>query len=229
MATCVITGGGTGIGAATANAMHAAGQDVIALGLDQSDELTEAVPFVRMDLSDTAAVQTFFADLDGVSALVNCAGILRQQREWETEHFSTVLDINLTAVLACCTAARPALTRSGGAIVNIASMWSFFGSPGSPGYAASKAGIVALTRSLATAWAQDGIRANAVAPGWIATRMAENARMDLERSAKINARIPMGRWGEPSDVAKVICFLASSEARYVTGAVLPIDGGYSIA
>ncbi|WP_170386312.1 SDR family NAD(P)-dependent oxidoreductase [Ruegeria atlantica] len=228
MATAIVTGGGTGIGAATAIALHDAGRDVVAVGLDRTDELPENIRFEKLDLSDEAEVNAFFEEFDEISALVNCAGILRHQREWEPAHFSAVLDVNLTAVLYCANAAKAALAKAGGSIVNIASMWSYFGSPGSPGYAASKAGIVALTRSMATAWAKDGIRVNAVAPGWIKTKLASNAYNDEERSRKIMDRIPMGDWGEPSDIATVIRFLASNEAKYMTGVLLPVDGGYSI-
>lgn len=228
MGTAIVTGGGTGIGAATAIALKAAGHDVIAVGLDRTDELPEAIPFQQMDLGNEDNVKDFFSQYNEISALVNCAGVLRQEREWETEHFSFVLDINLTAVLSCTNAAKQGLANAKGAVVNLASMWSFFGSPKSPAYASSKAGIVALTRSMATAWAKEGIRVNAVAPGWVNTRMASNAKSDPERSRKIMDRIPMGAWAEPSDVADVIRFLVSDDSRYVTGVLLPVDGGYSI-
>lgn len=228
MATAIVTGGGSGIGAATAVALHEAGHDVVAVGLDRTDELPDHIRFETLDISDKNEAAAFFQSFDEISALVNCAGILRHQREWEPDHFSAVLDVNLTAVLNGANAAKTALARAGGSVVNIASMWSYFGSPGSPGYAASKAGVVALTRSMATAWAKDGIRVNAVAPGWIKTQLAAKAFNDAERSKKINERIPMGEWGEPDDIAAVIRFLVSKEARYVTGVLLPVDGGYSI-
>ncbi len=228
MATAIVTGGGSGIGAATAVALRQAGHDVVAVGLDRTDELPDHIRFEMLDISDEKETAAFFRSFDEISALVNCAGILRHQREWEADHFSSVLDVNLTGVLNGANAAKTALAKAGGSIVNIASMWSYFGSPGSPGYAASKAGVVALTRSMATAWAKDGIRVNAVAPGWIKTKLAARAFNDAERSKKINERIPMGEWGEPDDIAAVICFLVSNEARYITGVLLPVDGGYSI-
>lgn len=229
MGIAIVTGGGTGIGAATAVVLDQAGYEVVALGLDRTDELPDHIRFDEINLSNRDEIDRIFGSFDEISALVNCAGILRQQREWDPEDFSAVLDINLTAVLNCANAARPGLAKAGGAIVNIASMWSFFGSPGSPAYAASKSGIVALTRSMAVAWADHGIRVNAVAPGWIETRMSAKAKSDPERSRRINDRIPAGRWGKPGDVANVIRFLASDDAAYITGTVIPVDGGYSIA
>lgn len=229
MGIAIITGGGTGIGAATAAELDAAGHDVVAIGLDKGDEFPDHIRFEKIDLSDSSVIEELFEEFDEISALVNCAGILMHQKEWEPANFSKVLDINLTTTLRCSNAAKKGLANANGAIVNVASMWSYFGSAGSPAYATSKGGVVALTRSCAVAWAHLGIRVNAVAPGWISTRLSEKARGDQERVARINARIPMGRWGAPAEIASVIRFLVSAESGYVTGALLPIDGGYSIA
>jgi NAD(P)-dependent dehydrogenase (short-subunit alcohol dehydrogenase family) len=125
-----------------------------------------------------------------------------------------------------CTAARPKLRESAGSVVNLASMLTFFGAPRAPAYSASKGGIGQLTKSLAAAWAADGIRVNAVAPGWIATPLTQALQDDPERSRPILARTPMGRWGAPEEVADGVVFLASPAARFVTGAILAIDGGY---
>src|SRR5690348_15611177 len=127
------------------------------------------------------------------------------------------------------TAARPLLARQGGTIVNTASMLSFFGGGLVPGYSASKGGVAQLTKSLAIAYAADGIRVNAVAPGWIATPLTEALQHDPARAGPILARTPMGRWGTPDDVAGPVLFLASAAAAFVTGVVLPVDGGYLIA
>jgi NAD(P)-dependent dehydrogenase (short-subunit alcohol dehydrogenase family) len=127
-----------------------------------------------------------------------------------------------------CVAAKPKLAAAKGAIVNTASMYAFFGAPHAPAYAASKGGVVQLTKSLAVAWAAEGIRVNAIAPGWIETELTKPAIADVPRSAGIVARTPMGRWGKPEDVAEVVCFLLSGAARFVTGTVLPIDGGYLV-
>lgn len=229
MGTAIITGGGTGIGAATAVALDSAGHDVVAIGLDRSDELPAHIRFERIDLTDISAIAELFTAFDEIAALVNCAGILMHQQEWQPDAFSRVLDVNLTTTLKCSNAAKAGLSRAQGAIVNVASMWSYFGAANAPAYAASKGGVVALTRSCAVAWAPLGIRVNAVAPGWITTRLSERARTDAERAARINARIPMGRWGTPAEIGMVIRFLVSPKAAYVTGALIPIDGGYSVA
>jgi NAD(P)-dependent dehydrogenase (short-subunit alcohol dehydrogenase family) len=164
-----------------------------------------------------------------IDALVNCAGILLKAKEFDIDGFAKVLDVNLIGSMRMCVAAREKLAASKGAIVNTASMYAYFGAPHAPAYAASKGGVAQLTKSLAIAWAADGIRVNAIAPGWIDTDMARPAMQDPVRAAPILARTPMGRWGKPDDVASVVTFLVSEAARFVTGTVLPIDGGYLVA
>jgi NAD(P)-dependent dehydrogenase (short-subunit alcohol dehydrogenase family) len=229
MKTAIVTGGGTGIGLATCHRLAEAGYAIVAGGLDREGDLPPGAEFVETDVTSEDDLKALVAKVERVDALVNCAGILRQEREWGLEDFKLVLDVNLTASLAVATAAREKLRAARGAIVNIASMWSYFGSPKSPAYASSKTGIMGLTRSMAVAWGPEGIRVNAVAPGWVLTRMAMGAKNDPERGPKIMARIPLGRWAEPSDIANVIAFLVSDQAAYVHGAVLPVDGGYSIS
>jgi len=154
--------------------------------------------------------------------------ILRGGAEYDIVQFQKVIDVNLTGTMRLCVAARQALAATGtGAIVNTASMLSYFGGPLTPAYAASKGAIVQLTKSLAVAWADEGIRVNAIAPGWIETGLTEGVRADEARAAAILARTPMKRWGKPEDVAGTVVHLCSDAARFMTGALVPIDGGYS--
>jgi NAD(P)-dependent dehydrogenase (short-subunit alcohol dehydrogenase family) len=224
----IVTGGGSGIGRACAEKLAATGYRVVCAGLDQESAWPPAIEFVRLDVTDEKAITDFAAGFTAVSALVNCAGmILHEGKEFTADGFRRVIDVNLVGTQLVTLALRPALAAARGSVVNLASMFSYFGSPRNPAYAASKGAIVQITRSHAVAFAAEGIRVNAVAPGWIDTRLAAGAISNPERSPAIMARLPMRRWGTPSDVADVVAFLVSNDARYVTGAVLPIDGGYS--
>jgi len=227
----VVTGGGTGLGLACAKRLIAQGYTVHALGRDQEEEVSDpAFRFQSFDVTDEAAAEAFARDLPGVDALVNAAGIiLHDQAEFSPAGFRKVVDVNLNGSQLMASVLHGALKARGGSVVNFASMWSYFGSGRNPAYSASKGAVVQLTRSLAVAWAADGIRVNAVAPGWIKTRMSINAMTDPVRSEPIMRRIPLGIWGEPSDIAAAVWFLLSSEARYVTGTTLPVDGGFSVA
>ena len=226
----VVTGGGTGIGLACAEALQSRGWRVLCTGLDADPDFPTTLEFRKVDVSSAADITELFADLPYVDGLINAAGIiLHEQREFTPEGFEKVLAINLGAVNRVTLAALPALKAAHGAVVNVASMWSQFGSARNPAYSASKGGVASLTRSHAVAFAGDGVRVNAIAPGWIDTRLASGAIHNPERSAAILGRIPMGRWGQPEDVARVVSFLLSSDADYVTGIVMPVDGGFGIA
>jgi NAD(P)-dependent dehydrogenase (short-subunit alcohol dehydrogenase family) len=225
----VVTGGGSGIGRACAEKLAATGYRAVCCGLDQETDWPANLEFVRLDVTDENAVDAFAARFESVSALVNCAGmIMHEGKELTPAGFRRVIDVNLTGTQIVTLALRAALAEARGSVVNLASMWSFFGSPRNPAYAASKGAVVQITRSHAVAFAPQGIRVNAVAPGWIDTRLAAGAISNPERSAAIMARIPLARWGTPADVADVVAFLHSNDARYITGAVLPIDGGYGV-
>jgi NAD(P)-dependent dehydrogenase (short-subunit alcohol dehydrogenase family) len=141
--------------------------------------------------------------------------------------FETALDINLTGAMRLALAFRPKL--AGGAMLCIGSMFSYLGAPHAPAYTASKAGLVGLVKSLAVGMAKDPVRVNALAPGWIETAMTEIPRANAARNAELSARMPLGRWGKPEDIAPAALFLCSPLAAYITGAVLPVDGGYLVA
>ncbi|MFO1055442.1 MAG: SDR family oxidoreductase [Dongiaceae bacterium] len=229
----VVTGGTGGIGLGIAEALLAAGYAVTATGLTAAEVAAVAprpgLDATLLDVTDQGAVDRLFAGLDRLDALVNCAGTIRRGgSEFEIETFRQVIEINLTGTMRCCMAARPKLLAAGGgAIVNMASMLSFFGGPVVPAYTASKGGVAQLTKALAVAWAKDGIRVNALAPGWIDTALTAPLVADPARSAALLARTPAGRWGQPDDLGGAAVFLCSDAARFVTGAILPVDGGYA--
>jgi NAD(P)-dependent dehydrogenase (short-subunit alcohol dehydrogenase family) len=231
----LVTGGSSGIGTAIAQVFASNGDLVIATGATKEEveraqvqSESTAISFQELDVRDGIAVQACIDEIDSLDVLVNCAGVIRRNVEHEPEVFADVIDINLNGSMRVCTAAREKLKQRKGCIINTASMLSFFGGGLVPGYSASKGGIAQLTKSLAIAYAPDGIRVNAVAPGWIATQLTQALQEDHKRSEAILSRTPLGRWGEPADVAGPVLFLASDAARFVTGVVLPVDGGYLI-
>jgi len=231
----LVIGGSSGIGAAIAQAFATNGDHVIATGVTK-EEVERAwvqseqnkISFQQLDVRDGNVVQDCIDEIDSLDVLVNCAGVIRRNAEHQPEVFADVIDINLNGSMRVCNAAREKLKQSKGCIINTASMLSFFGGGLVPGYSASKGGISQLTKSLAIAYAPDGIRVNAVAPGWIATQFTQALQEDSQRSEAILSRTPLGRWGEPEDVVGPVLFLASDAACFVTGVVLPVDGGYLI-
>lgn len=230
--TVVVIGGTSGIGLGLASAFREAGATVHATGASEAEvAAAEAargeIAFAPLDVRSEAAVSDFAAGFGPIDALVNCAGVNLRAAEFTEIGFSTVLDINLHGSMRTATAFRDKL--GGGAILNVASMFAFFGAPHAPAYAASKGGVAQLTKSLAVAYAGEGIRVNALAPGWIETAMTAVPRANPARSAELVGRTPMGRWGTPEDLAGPALFLCSPAAGFVTGAVLPVDGGYLVA
>ena len=231
-----ITGATSGIGEAIAQAFVRDGAQVIATGATQQEVQkalslanNNGIDFRVLDVRDDAAVQTMVKGIGELDVVVNCAGVIQRSLELEAEAFARTIDINLNGTMRVCAAAREGLKARRGCIVNTASMLSFFGGGLVPGYSASKGGVAQLTKSLAIAYADDGIRVNAVAPGWIATPLTQALQDDPQRAAPILARTPMKRWGTPVDIAGPVMFLASAQAQFVTGVILPVDGGYLIS
>jgi NAD(P)-dependent dehydrogenase (short-subunit alcohol dehydrogenase family) len=229
--TAVVIGGTSGIGLAIAAAFRDAGARVFATGATPAEveaaSATPGIAFSCLDVRDMAAVSVYAGQFAGVAALVDTAGVNLRAAEWTVEGFETAVDVNLNGMMRAALAFRDRL--KGGAMLGIASMYSTFGAPHAPAYAASKGGVVQLVKSLAVAFAGENIRVNALAPGWIETAMTAGPRANPARNAELIARMPLGRWGKPEDVAPAALFLCSPLAGYITGAVLPVDGGFLVA
>lgn len=230
----LVVGGTSGIGAGIARGFLSEGAQLIVTGATAAEAEAARVSLEGaqasvLDVRDAEAVQRTVGDLRSLDHLVYAAGVIRRGEEHDPKVFDMVLDINLHGAMRVAAAARPILARGTGTILNIASMLSFFGGALVPGYSASKGGIVQLTKSLALAYAADGLRVNALAPGWIATPLTQALREDPARSEAILSRTALRRWGEPQDIAGAAVFLASPLAAFITGVVLPVDGGYLVA
>ena len=189
------------------------------------------------DVAREDEVQRLFAEVRAahgrLDILVNNAGVTvrKPPQDFTLDDWNAVMDVNLTSAFLCARAAYPLMKDAGaGKIINIGSILSIFGAPYAPAYCASKGGIVQLTKSLATAWARDGIQVNAVLPGWIDTELTVGARNQVQGlNERVLARTPAGRWGTPQDLAGIAVFLAGAASDFVTGAAIPVDGGYSVS
>ena len=241
----VVTGGNGGIGLGMARGLAGAGAAVViaARNAEKSraavrDLTTRGVSALAIETDVTAEksvaamVAAVLERCGRLDILVNNAGtnIRRPAHELSTADWHKVLDTNLTSAFLCSKSAYPAMKRNGaGKIINIGSMMSIFGASFAPAYAASKAGIVQFTKSIACAWARDNIQANAVLPGWIDTELTRGARDEVPGlNENVLRRTPAGRWGVIDDMAGVAVFLASPASDFITGAAIPVDGGYSV-
>jgi 2-deoxy-D-gluconate 3-dehydrogenase len=240
-----ITGGNGGIGLGMAKGLAAAGADIVIAARNEakaSGALAELVAlgaraeFAKVDVLQEASCRTAIDDaagrFGGLDILVNNAGtsVRKQPQDLSAAEWHHVMDTNLTAAFLCAQAAYPhMLRRGGGKIINIGSMMSIFAMSYAAPYAASKGGIVQMGRALAVAWAKDNIQVNTILPGWVDTELTRAARQQVPGlNEKVLERTPAQRWGEPGDFAGTAVFLASAASNFITGAAIPVDGGYSV-
>lgn len=242
----VVTGGNGGIGLGIAMGLAGAGANIV-IAARSVEKTAQAVENIRalgveahgitVDVTQEPAIQRIVTStidhMGRLDILVNNSGIAvrAQPQELTAAQWDSVVDVNLRAAFLASKAAYAQMVKAGGGkVINVGSMYSIFGSDWGAPYAASKGGLVQLTKSLAVAWAKDNIQVNAVLPGWIVTDLTRGIQdADPNRYDNISRRIPTGRWGEPSELAGAAVFLASTASDYVTGATLAIDGGYSSA
>jgi 2-dehydro-3-deoxy-D-gluconate 5-dehydrogenase len=238
----LVTGGNGGIGLGMAKGLAQAGAAVAIAGRDAKKNADAVAALgknciaVKGDITDEkqcrALVEAAASQLGRLDILVNNAGmnIRKPPQDLSLEDWKLVMDTNLTSAFVASQAAYPHLKRAGrGKIINIGSMMSIFGAAYLAPYAASKGGIVQLTKALAAAWAKDNIQVNAILPGWIDTALTQRARKELTGlDERVLSRTPAGRWGEPSDLAGIAVFLSAAASDFVTGTAIPVDGGYSV-
>ena len=219
-----------GIGAAIARAAAKQGDRVVITGAEDTPlSMPDGVEsYHYLDVCDSKAISALAKNFSRLHTLINCAAISRRDEEDDVDMFRHVIDVNLIGNFEVMKSFESALIASKGSIINIASMYSFFGSPRVPAYGASKAAIHQLTKSMALKYAPKGVRVNAIAPGFIITEQSQKGRDDQEHYQAVIKRTPFSRWGNPDDIAGSAIFLASDQAAFITGQTIVVDGGYSI-
>jgi NAD(P)-dependent dehydrogenase (short-subunit alcohol dehydrogenase family) len=223
----LITGGTGGIGGAFARAFLASGATVTVTDVKPpAAPLPPGIDYRELDVRSDSQVTALAAAIPRLDVLIHCAGRLIRHKEHEPETFMDMVNIHLGGAMRLATAFRPQLAATKGCIIHIGSMYSYFGSRMIPAYASAKTAIIGLTRSLAVAYAEDEIRVNAIAPGWINTEISKGGREEPAFNAKVMDRLPIKRWAEPEELAGTAVFLASPAARLVNGVTIPVDGGY---
>ncbi len=232
--TALIVGGSSGIGNATACAFRDAGAQVHVWGTrasaadyaDVADSDLSGIQYAQMDVSNFEAVERFEPPFQQLDVLVLSQGmVLYKRKEFETKGFASVVDVNLNSLMACAGKFHPLLAQTKGSLIIVSSTAAFHATKGNPAYGASKAGAAGLTRNLAQAWAGDGIRVNGIAPGFVPTKMTTVTTQNEQRANATRARIPLGRFGTPQEMASVAMFLASDMSSYVVGQTIVVDGG----
>lgn len=232
--TVLVVGGSSGIGNGIARSFLDHGATVHVWGTrpaasdyageDGSD--LNGLIYSRVDVSSEADIANWPAPFETLDVLVQSQGIVRYRRqEFEMAGFNDVLKVNLSSLMACAMRFHPLLRAARGSMTIVSSTAAFHATKGNPAYNASKAGALGLTRTLAQAWAADGIRVNGLAPGFVATKLTKVTTDDPQRVADMTARVPMGRFGTPDEMGGVALFLASPLASYVTGHTIPVEGG----
>ena len=232
----LVSGASTGIGVAIARGFQALGAEVIATGSSphkleaaRADPVNAGIRFEELNVRDRAAVDAFIGALPSLNVLVNTAGIVKPDAEYEEEPFLEVMDVNLNGAMRLSMAAYPHLKASKGAIINTASMLSYLADERVPAYTASKTGIMGLTRALAHKFGADGIRVNAIAPGYHKTDMTKDLWTHAEHGPTIARKAALKRWGTVEDLVGTVVFLASPASLFVTATTLPVDGGYVVS
>ncbi|MEE2742154.1 MAG: SDR family oxidoreductase [Pseudomonadota bacterium] len=233
----LVVGGSSGIGNGIAHAFRARGAEVCVTGTRAAASNYDGVEgsdlaglaYRQLDLADPTALDGFAPDLEVLDVLIACQGAVRYGREeFQVDAFREVVEINLTSVMACATRFRSLLAASGGSLIAISSIAAHAARRGNPAYASSKAGTVALVRTLGAAWAADGIRVNGIAPGLVPSKLTTITTGNEERLRRTLQGIPIGRLGTPDEMAGAALFLASPHAAYIVGQTIAVDGGKSL-
>lgn len=233
----LVVGGSSGIGRGIANCFLNLNADVCITGTKKNiedygleDVVSQKSEYVQLDLLDPEALGNLVIPFDSLDVLVCSQGTVQYKRkEFEMEIFREVLDLNLTSMMACCQKFKPLMTNIDTNIILLGSGASYKAVRGNPAYSASKGGILTLVKTLAEAWAREGIRVNGIAPGYVASKLTEVTFKDKNRYESSLKNIPLARWGEAEDIGHTACFLASSKASYITGQMITVDGGLGLS
>jgi NAD(P)-dependent dehydrogenase (short-subunit alcohol dehydrogenase family) len=221
----LISGGSGGIGTAFVKAFLACGAKVSICDLNEPKEDLDC-DYYKIDVRNDDDVENLAKKIKKLDVLIHCAGKLIRHEEHQPSVFMDIVNIHLGGNLRLATAFRQHLALRKGCIINIGSMYSYFGASRIPAYSSAKTAIIGLTKSLAIAYAEDGIRVNAIAPGWIRTEISKGGREDEQFNALVMNRLPTKHWSEPEELAGTAVFLASPASKLINGVTIPVDGGY---